>query len=180
MAGPIQVIPQGLLGLLNLKQTGKNPDQLLEQVQPTFDLTGMYEQRLIQTELGLFGGSATTAALVTGNKGSNAITVGGVQVQVPLNEMWWVEQCALATVTVAAADTIIAGVLTSSNQGGASYITPVYQDVVTARARSFVTPPMTRPLFVGPGTGFLCWVLDILSVGGITLSLSMRAVRIPI
>ncbi|MBA0088971.1 MAG: hypothetical protein HRJ53_28615 [Acidobacteria bacterium Pan2503] len=181
MAGPIQTLPQGLLGLLQLKSFGENPYDLLETVQPSVDLYRLWIERNAQDVQGLFGvASVNTAALVTGNHGTQ--NFGSAAQVTPSNEIWFVVYFTGTIQTIAAADTITGlqtGIFTSIPNGGVYLQSAPVSDVITARARSLATNPVA-PFFVPPGSQFVVNVADILSVGGITVNLNLRAVRIPI
>lgn len=60
--GPIQVAPSGLLGFLNIKDRGKNPAQLLDEVQGGIDLGEWWLQtnreQISGLQLTVVGGSA--------------------------------------------------------------------------------------------------------------------------
>lgn len=190
MSGPIQTIPQGLLGLLQLKELGSNPPVMVDSLSPNIDLTQLYLQRLMQQETGLFGGVPKTGAVVSAGHGNVTFSLAGTQVSVPQNEMWY---CVAAGViidssspgggnTVVAADTITAGLMWGLPGSITGYMmTPIQQDVISARARTWTTPPMTTPQWFGPGTTFWIVIFDILvAAGAYTFDLSMRAARIPI
>lgn len=179
--GPIQTLPQGLLGLLQLKSLGKNPSELLDQVQPSYDLFEQYVQTLMQGEIGLFGVTPTTAALVSAGHGFAPFANLASPV-IPNGEMWWVEAATVYIVgnTLAAADTVVAG---------AGYVLPNHltihtlnpmsnKDIISARARSWSPDPMPRSLWLPPGTTFGIQVFDILSATSITLQMGMRAARV--
>jgi|SRR6516162_8194999 hypothetical protein len=174
MPAPIGTIPQGLLSLMALKQTGANPNFLLETVQPSLDLTMFYAQRLMQDAPGLFpGASASTAALTTAQHGSQAFS-GCV---VPNNETWLVYACQAFVNTIAAADTLACGVNYIVQGTGVYLLSGVQYDTINARARSFMSQPMTQPVWVPPGATFNAWVVDILTATSITIALFMRAAR---
>lgn len=92
-SGPIQLLPQGLLGLLQLKNVGHNPRELNDSVQPTLDLWRIYLQ-------------ADSEALFTANIPITA--VGGAfpvvpDAQVPNDEIWAVHHFSASTFGVLAA-----------------------------------------------------------------------------
>lgn len=73
----IQRIPAGLLQLLGMRGTGKNPGALSDQVIGTLDLRQAYQLDQLDTE---------ASAFVTGPSGTNAV------ITVPDNEWWVVTQ----------------------------------------------------------------------------------------
>lgn len=176
---PISTIPQGLLGLLQLKELGQNPAILLNEVAPNLDLLQFYMQRLMQTELGLFGATPQVAFAAAGNF---PFAVSGVNATVPQGEMWYVDQAcgAIAGATIAPAQTLIAGLAVSyANTASLITLTPREADVINARTRNWATGPILRPQFIGPGAIFQIMVYDS-TVGPLTVTLGMRAARIPI
>lgn len=178
MGSPIGTIPQGLLSLLALKQTGQNPNDLLNTLQPSIDLTSFLLQRLVVDTPGFFNGTTPlTANLTSGQHGNNAFVPNA---QVPQNECWWIEWCGIVISgnTVAAADTVSGGLGIISTLGTTVMVTPVTADVVTARARTWITNPNPRPFFVGPGSVFTFVTDDILSVGGMQFFLQLRGARL--
>lgn len=76
--GPVQPPPWGLLGLLNLKTQGQNPDTLLGDVRPTLDLLRLYMQGDARTIL-----TANIPLVATGGAGPAV-----PDAQVPNGEMW--------------------------------------------------------------------------------------------
>lgn len=189
-SAPILTIPQGLLGLLQLKETGKLPATLGEVVGPNLDLFQMYAERLAVSAIGLFGGNPQTAAITTGLIGFRPFLLSGSVVTVPQNEMWYVTQVCATIVTgaIAAADTFRGGPCwATSNQsnlpgvGSDVYMmSNNYQDAVTARNRGVATDPSARPFFVPPGAGFYMAIEDALSATSIAFQLALRAARLPI
>lgn len=110
-SGPIQLLPAGLLGLLQLKSpAGRNPEVLEGNVQPTIDLL---EQYLLQaSEVWNINSSV---ALPTG-QGARRFSPNSMIV--PQSEYWYVHRYTIWTATLAAGDTVT-GVLP------AIYETPV-------------------------------------------------------
>lgn len=181
MASPIQTRPSGLLGLLQLKQTGTNPSELLSTVQPHIDLFQNYVQSLMQVERGLFGGVPATASIGTAQNGFQNFNIGGLAAQVPQNEQWWVEACSTDPSGIAAADNFKVAVgYAFTGVSGWYPLVPAWQDTITARARFGACDPMPRAVMVPPGAQFLLLVYDIVTAGGISFNLFMRAARIPI
>lgn len=50
MSGPIQTLPAGFLSLLQLKNMGVNPSQLIDSVQPSFDMMEWYLRNAVTLE----------------------------------------------------------------------------------------------------------------------------------
>jgi len=64
-SGPIQTFPVGLLGLLNLKNQGRNPRDLTDVVQPVLDLLSMYLQDNIVSAVNIDAGIGAGITLAT-------------------------------------------------------------------------------------------------------------------
>jgi hypothetical protein len=176
VSGPIQTIPTGLLGLLQLKELGRNPSQLQDAVQPTYDLFAQYVQQQMSNEFGIFGAQLTTAALVTANHGLQVFT-GAV---VPQNRIFYVYQLSADIQTQNAADFINAAPAVLQPSGRTTIVAPGVADVISARIRSWITAPITNPFFAAPGSTFGIYVYDILAGTTITVLGTLRAVSIPI
>lgn len=178
--GPIQVIPPGLVGLLQLKQFGRLPDQLQGSVQPVLEMRDWYFQARRQGELSLWGVVPQTAALVTASGAAvfefSANIAGGAQV--PLGQTWYVEQCAVNAALVAA-DNVRFTIVTHDSTGhNVVQVAPDYQDTTTARAR-LATVHADRGFWLGPGDTISLQTLDIVSVPGIAFFLHVKATVLP-
>lgn len=100
MAGPIQVIPPGLLGFFQLKTGGRNPTDMSETLQPVLECFDWYMQAR--------GGDYTNDVGVP-NRLCNAIGTFGYTnnpIQVPDGEIWWILEYSTRTATLAAAEAI--------------------------------------------------------------------------
>lgn len=86
--GPIQLIPPGLLGLFQLKQMGRNPDQLGEVVLPTVEILDWYRQALSEW-------STTTHSVVINATGRANFQTFSNPIAVPDREWWYVHQYAV-------------------------------------------------------------------------------------
>jgi len=93
--GPLQVLPQGLLGFFNLKSMGANPAYMPDLVQPTLDLFEWY----METNSILISGMTNTATAV-GFTGWAVPTAG---VTVPQSEWWWVSKYSIHSEVIAGA-----------------------------------------------------------------------------
>lgn len=142
--GPVQLHPRGLLGLLQLKNHGKNPEQLLETIQPVLELKDWYLQgESAQSLSGNF--LATGAANFSGAIFSS--NAGGVLFTPPVGRAWWVLDFSVAAPVSAAGDihrigTVVSwvtgnGVVTALgptetlNQAAAASVNPVLQVAMT-------------------------------------------------
>lgn len=108
MAGPVQIFPAGLLGLLQLKTLGRNPTDMVENYQPTWDVLEW-----------LLASQSIEHATI----GSIAITATGFQafspnnLQVPEGEWWWIHDLSVSVAAVVGGDAADVAVLWSNPVG---------------------------------------------------------------
>lgn len=139
---PIQAIPQGLLGFLQLKNAGKNPQELNSLLQSSLDLGEWMLQTAPEIEAGTNG--AIAAAGFTAYQ------------TVPDGE-WWFLHDVNATLGLAAAATAVA--VPAFRQGSTSLFSApnllARNDTVWSQAThgsSLIVPAdLRRPRFIGPG-----------------------------
>lgn len=99
--GPIQTLPRGLLGLLQLKNTGRNPAFLSDAVQSVIDIDSYYLRNQAHSRL------PAPQLAVTGAAGAAAYNRFSTNpVIVPDNECWWVESFTLSMTLGAIGDRI--------------------------------------------------------------------------
>lgn len=99
--GPIQTLPRGLTGLLNLKVLGRVPDELLGTVQPTVDIEPYWmNYRAVTNESLVHGRTLTT-------QGGGALTFSPGNITVPDGEIWYVHHYGVDTVLTAAAGQVV-------------------------------------------------------------------------
>jgi hypothetical protein len=177
--GPIQVIPPGLVGLLQLKQLGRLPDNLLGDVNPVLELRDWYMEARRVSTVTLFGGFPATAAITTGGVNFKSMLIGGVNAAVPQGQIWYVEEFTVSGSIATAADSIsFAAAMSQSPLTDIQLVGPPYIDVITARARA-AAAKADRGYWARPGDTFGAFVVDVLSVGGITLVATLRATICP-
>jgi hypothetical protein len=167
----IQTIPQGLLGLLQLKEMGKNPDQLSLTVTPQVDLFPLWIQR---NQTLLVAGGVDIINIGTSATGQQLFAT-----KVPQNQAWYVISMTADYSTGAATDfaRYAPGVQYAGN-GFLSLVAPDVTDAITARqrrARSYV-PPFWAP----PGTQFGIYVFDVLAATTVQFFLAIQGVAVPI
>lgn len=140
--GPIQIIPRGLLGLLNLKNAGKAPPLLGGVVTPTLDLLEMYCSNLYEQV------SATVAV---------AAAVGPVQsdLVVPETEVWFVRVATATTDVLGAGDSITLQVTIAYS--GITTI-PVGDPQSAAVGGRIRCTSGNDIIIAPPGSIFGCWV----------------------
>lgn len=168
--GPIQVIPQGLTGFLQVKQTGKMPGELTELLYGVLELRDWLFASRRNTEIELFGtGPNTTVA--TGGIGFRGLAPTPV---IPQNQYWYVWSYTLLAATAAATD-VLSFAPAISIQGGQTLelLGPTVFDQVTARQRNLACF-VPSPFWAGPGDTFGFWVTDV-STAGITVAMRIRA-----
>lgn len=182
MAGQVQVVPQSLLGFLQIKSQGENPNRLLTDITPTVDLTEWWRQARIEDTPSLFPGGEPQ---IVRNTPSAFIQLqsGGVGCVVPPGQWWYVDQLMILIAFGAAADYArFQGAVNTFSAGAPNQwysVTPEFNDVVTARVRVAQTPPMLRGFWAPPGTQFGVTVFDAATAGNLTFAMNIRAVRLP-
>lgn len=99
-SGPIQSLPNGLLGLLQLKNMGNLPDVLLGNVQPIIDMVPFWLRGQTITDPVVHG-----LGLPTGTTGLQSFSPNPILV--PEGQMWWVRRYTVqAVVPVGATERI--------------------------------------------------------------------------
>ena len=186
MAGAVQRIPKGLLGLLQIKETGKNPSSLLDTIQPSYDLFQQYIADSMQNTYGLFNNPAFAAptvlavSITTANSGTSQSFSNPILAQVPQNNLWYIDTYATRAVIATAADTIsFTGILTDLNFNTSWAMCTPYRDAVTANAR-LGWSASTRPFFALPGQIFQVSVDNCTSAGGIVVGCFLRGSALPV
>lgn len=96
-SGPIQTAPLGLLGLLNLKNLGRNPKSMEDDVQPVMDITSLYLQGQVED---LPDMTLARTALAGGG-----FSQWATPVLVPAGEAWYVHNYTVFC-TMVAGDTV--------------------------------------------------------------------------
>jgi hypothetical protein len=182
--GPIQLVPPGLMGLLQLKSTGRLPGELSGAVRPSLELFTWYMASRV-VDIPALPGSAgqPSVAIPTATQGFNAFTTNPLIV--PNGQWWWVESFTVQALIGVAADTI-GGVAPgwTPNLGAAPvqrYMVgrPV-DDVATAQVIRTVWSYASAPFFAPPGAQFGCFNSRITTATSITLAGFVRATVLPI
>lgn len=173
MSRPIQVIPPGLLGFLQLKNSGKSPVEFPEVLQPVIELRDWYfEARAEQT----------IATVSVANGGSNFATFATPAI-VPAEEYWAVLDFSaicplLATTTVVSfvpAWRIVTGV--SFSQFSVGVPQPLLAGTAAGRVGCAY---MDRPFFVPPGAELgLRIMANEIAAGTVDYQAQFRFVRLP-
>lgn len=175
--GPIQIIPPGLTGLLQLKQMGRLPDRMSDTVAPVLELRDWYMTASRETEIGIFG-AAPSVALITANIGIRDFVP---QVLIPGNQIWYVEQmtvkCSPTGAEVATDAVRFAPCLYIPGAGSGELVgTDVSDYTLAARSRE-IRASASRGFWAFPGDALAVDVFDILTTNGYTFQLTFRATR---
>jgi hypothetical protein len=181
--GPIQIIPQGMMGLLQLKQLGKLPGDLSMVVEPSLEMRDWYMQARQLNTIALFGSIPTTANFVTGANGFAAFQVGGADFTIPQGQCWYVEAMTTIVSTNVAADTIrFAPSVQSANPGALTeffMVGPDVNDAVTAQNR-VLSAKADRAFWMTPGMKFGISVFNVIYAVNAHGTLHVRATPMPL
>jgi len=169
MSGPIQTIPQGLLGLLQLKQTGRNPSELTDTVQSIVDLMPLWLKRNTS--------DITSQSITRATNGTGFVSYT-TPIIVPPGFTWFVENYTLSCVISAADSGSFVPALKSPNGLSYSLTESAYIDVVTAQNR--VGLIAAKNFWVGPGEELLVGVVRALAATTITITGSVKGIVVPI
>ena len=138
---PIQLIPRGLLGFLQLKNLGKNPSDFPSVLQPTLELFDWLTQ---SEQLSTVGTDAAIAAVGT-----------NTYLSVPSGEAWWLHDVQ-ASINLAAAATIVCSPSYNLGPVGAPsfsrLLTPLQQYSQAVHGTTIVIPStLYKPMLLTPG-----------------------------
>lgn len=176
--GPIQVIPPGLMGLLQLKQQGRLPTDLADSVQPVLEMRDWYFTGRRVATTALFPGAAPLATFNVPGVQTFVPSAGGLAT-VPNGQYWYVDTCAAYGTLAAAADTVRYSLVLLGSQGGDLVPLSVdYADAANARVRR-VMARADKPFWAQPGDQFAIYCEDVNTATNIVLSLSLRAAVLP-
>lgn len=163
--GPIQTSPAGLLGLLNLKNLGKNPAQLEDAIQPVLEFLDMY------LATGYERVQSTAQAVAQGTNVTDLV--------VPQNEVWFVRHVSIDYGVLGAGAALI---WTPAYRPGAQlHVFPLgaFQRnayAATESARNAVT--FERPLVAMPSTAFGAYCHAVTLPQNFTCSVLITRARI--
>lgn len=156
MGKPIQIIPEGLLGMFQIKNAGKNPQELFETIQPSLEMLDWYMSSYAELQKGIqFAPSATGVAFFG--------------IEVPPTEFWFVHSIGIRIALDAAEDIearigfvppggSFVQVFEGTQFGAVSYTVPNDNLCISAQPKTFF----------GPGTRFGLSILAITAAGGAT------------
>lgn len=162
MSRPIQGRAPGYLGLLELKNLGKLPEEALETVQPVIDMNGYYlrgSAQWYQTALSRTDGPATYNSFgpFTGNP-----------LVVPDGQWWWIEYMAVRFFAAGAGATLEQGAVAMQGPGGINPFT-LWDPVSVTAARTGVVS-VARDFWAPAGSRLGVW-LGVVGVANITSEL---------
>lgn len=183
---PVQVIPPGLLGFLQLKVGGLNPDTLLGELRGILDLTEWYFQARYEEPQGA-GGTLASGPFVTGAAAlgyNDWATVGGTAgpLTVPNGEAWMVgEYTMVYSCGAVAGDTALAVpcMKTPASSVPVMLANPTLSLTGSAtKARSVPVRSIGR-FFAPAGSSLGFWIADNISpAGGILYNGQIRFARL--
>jgi len=141
--GPVQTPVPGFLSLLNLKNVGQLPDELLGTVQPVMDHQGFLQRGSLQN-FPTFPGAAQGVLVYRGFVPADAAAT----LTVPGNEWWWVENLTIRANAGAGATLDMFAAAFQVPGGSNPFFVVGNQDVLTAGktcamsvAQDFWMPP---------------------------------------
>lgn len=179
MSKPIQLIPPGLLGLLQLKQGGRNPNELLETVQATIDLRDWYFQSRTVDATTLIGGNPSIALTVPGN-----FVFTANPATVPNGQFWYVFDYTIDALIATAADSLRIAPCWIANNNVAPVqrylLGPDANDIVSARANRHLMAKADHGFWLPPGAALGVEAFDVLTGTSITVTAHVRAVPLSI
>jgi hypothetical protein len=173
-SGPVQVIPPGLLGFLNLKNTGQAPGLFGGTVQPVWDMLRWYlSANATDVPFSTTGQASGTFGLV--------LATGAI---VPAREWWYVHYYRVSTDVLAAGDRVSfsPGLLQNATVGGRMYtIGPNAGTPTTATTVQTVWTTNAQDFFVAPGFGFGPHINQLqLAAGALVFDIALRYTPLPI
>lgn len=173
MGKPIQLVPPGFLGLLQLKQMGKNPVEMLETVAPVFPLADWY-LRSIEIQLN----TTYTQLMAASAAGGYQAFTNPAALTVPEDEWWWVANYA-ARGGLVAGDTVN-GLRTAlqTNRTGTVRFGRFGNPINLAGQGSVVC--FDSGFWAPPGAEFGLHVTNVVSAAGVTFTADLRYSPCPI
>lgn len=177
---PIQVYPPGLLGFLQLKNIGRNPEELPNVLQPTLDLFDWIMKARAEDIVPSRVASAPGIALANGQIGLQRFSPN-----VPVtrsNEWWWVENYTVGTGTLGATDTsgFALGFLTPTVGASNLYVVGTPSPIVTGTANGRALTAFAGGFFLPPSSELVLRVMANDTATTISYSAFVRFTPLPI
>lgn len=179
--GPIQLIPPGLMGLLQLKQTGRLPGTLNDIVSGVLELREWYMMARRVNTLALFPGASFPVinGITAPGVGVGFVPAGGGNATVPNGQIWWVDNMTIqCTISAAASSIRYSPAINRPGVVGGDVIQVGYQDVadvVNAHANRKIIVHNDRPFWAFPGDGFAANIHDVTTGTAEALTLTLSA-----
>lgn len=170
---PIQVLPPGLLGLLQIKNGGMNPQFMVENVQPTFELSEWYLRSKLE-----ISGSAATGAIGAGNAGVVAFTTNQVNLNVPANEWWWVTDYWVSATLTAGSSLAQFGIGAFMNGLPGGF--PLNGDQISVAALNAAYVRNRSPFWMPPSSQLAYYTMGAVLGAGISVGGTCRFTRVPV
>lgn len=172
--GPIQVIPAGLLGLLQLKNIGKNPNLMQDEVSPGIDLGKWWLETLAAEATETY-----TSTYIGGTNGPGMNGVGNTLIS-PDTEWWWVKNYTVETAAVAAGTNIRFKPAYLSPRFGVFRPYLLNDDAVTASVVGERVICGARDFWMPPGAQLGTWVEFISGTSNLVLNAHITYTALPI
>lgn len=183
--GPIQTVPRGLLGLLQLKSRGQNPIDISDLVSPIISLFDFWMNGEAQniTNTGA-GEGIPTRVMPAATTAFQGFVDGApvVDLIVPQDEVWFVTDYTIFTGVLAATDIVNFACGFRTPQVGNTWqiVKGAFSGEITGSATGKRAYASSSNFFLPPGSQAGIQVSRNDSAGTITYSGCMRAVRMPV
>jgi hypothetical protein len=167
--GPLQVIPQGLTGFLQLKVFGQGLGAVSSLLEANLDVRDWLFCGRRQATVQLFNVPIPNINIASATPSQSFFQAsGGV---VPQGQTWWVDRMTLF-VSLAAADTISFCPIIGTASGTDFFaVGPKVTDTITARARGIIATN-DRPFFMNSGDMFGVSIFD--NLAGVQTNIQLR------
>jgi hypothetical protein len=177
MSGPIQVIPAGLLGFLQLKNAGRYPREFGETLDPTIELLDWYLDAM-----SIAWPTTSSVAIGPGtSQGFNNFSPNTINV--PQTEWWALRTFTIQTTALTAGDIVDLRPCIRYNFVGT--IRYAILDGVNGNPPPTALPQVaqlvfgTRPVFIPPGCDLGFWS-NLTLAGAETFTANLQYTRLPI
>lgn len=177
MSGPIQVIPPGLLGFLQLKNSGNNPRDMPESLLMTFDVLPWY----LQAKKEIVVASSTLATDSQGFQSPPSVF------NVPNSEAWYVHSHLVEVTGMALATDVLqmrcvyrSETITGADCSGPNNV-PFRLVPNTAIAGTYFATASQSSFFIGPGARLSVYVeASVFAASPKTITYQAEIVRLPL